>query len=108
MTNTYYVYIITNISNTILYIGVTNNLERRMYEHKMKIADGYSKKYSLFKLVYYEENTNIESAIVREKQLKRWHRDWKYNLIKTKNPGFVDIVKNNYTFKVLDPETSSG
>jgi putative endonuclease len=108
MTKTYYIYMITNISNTLLYIGVTNNLERRMYEHKMKIADGYTKKYSLFKLVYFEESTNIESAILREKQLKRWHRDWKYNLIKSKNPGFVDLVENNYNYRALDPEINSG
>ena len=71
---TYYVYIITNQSKT-LYIGITNNIERRMYEHKNKLVDGFSKKYNLNKIVYLEECNDIKSAILREKQLKNWHRE---------------------------------
>ena len=73
----YYVYILTNKTNKVLYIGVTNNLIRRMYEHKNKLVDGFTKKYNLMKLVHFETTTDIHSALVREKQLKNWHRNWK-------------------------------
>jgi putative endonuclease len=86
----YYVYILSNKSKT-LYIGVTNNLERRMYEHKNKLTDGFSKKYNLTKLVYYEICQDVKNAIKREKQLKDWHRDWKINLIESKNPSWDDL-----------------
>ena len=82
----YYVYILTNRNNNVLYIGVTNNLVRRTYEHKNKLVEGFSKRYKLIKLVYYETTGSIESAIEREKQLKNWHRDWKINLINQFNP----------------------
>jgi len=77
MTRQYYVYILTNKSNKVLYIGVTNDLERRMYEHKNKMVNGFTKKYNLAKLVYFEATADVKSAIEREKQLKNWHRDWK-------------------------------
>ncbi len=73
----YYVYIITNKSNKVLYVGVTNNLKRRMFEHKNKLAEGFSMKYNLNKLVYYEMTDDVQSALAREKQLKNWHREWK-------------------------------
>lgn len=95
--NEYYVYIVSNYKRTTFYIGVTNNLERRLYEHKSGIIGGFTKKYSLKYLVYFEQCTRIEDAITREKQLKNWHRDWKLNLIKSINP----------TLKDLDAETSS-
>lgn len=91
MHKSYYVYIITNFTNTTLYIGITNNLARRIYEHKNKLVKGFSGKYNLNKLIYYEETNDIYSAITREKQLKNWHRDWKINLIKNKNPDFQDL-----------------
>ncbi len=91
MLKSYYVYILTNKINTVLYIGVTNDLQRRVYEHKNKLVEGFSAKYNLSKLVYFEETGSIESAINREKQLKRWHRDWKINLIKENNPEFYDL-----------------
>ena len=81
-----YIYILTNKINTTFYIGITNNIERRIYEHKFKQNEGFSSKYNLTKLVYYEECSSSENAINREKQLKRWHREWKINLIKEKNP----------------------
>lgn len=87
----YYVYILTNKYNTVLYIGVTNNLLRRMFEHKNKLVEGFTKKYNLAKLVYYEATDSIESAIRQEKQLKNWHRDWKINLITQFNPDWVDL-----------------
>ena len=81
MTRQYYVYILTNKSNKVLYIGVTNDLERRMYEHKNKMVDGFTKKYNLNKLVYFEGTTDVRSALEREKQLQNWHRSWKINLV---------------------------
>jgi len=89
--NEYYVYIITNKYNSVYYIGVTNNLERRIYEHKNKLIDGFSKKYNLTKLIYFEDYNDIDSAIRREKQLKNWHRDWKINLIKSSNPNLKEL-----------------
>jgi len=86
----YYVYIITNNRKT-LYIGVTNDLERRMYEHKHKLIEGFSKKYNLTKLVYYEIYNNINDAIKREKQLKNWQREWKIKLIENMNPEWRDL-----------------
>ena len=80
----------TNYSETSLYIGVTSNLQKRVWEHKNKVVEGFTKKYNVDKLVYYELTDSIESAINREKQLKRWHREWKINLIKEKNPEFRD------------------
>ena len=86
-----FIYIMTNDRNTVFYIGMTNNIIRRIYEHKNNLIDGFTKKYNLHKLVYFEQFDLIESAIAREKQLKYWHRDWKINLIKGKNPDFRDL-----------------
>jgi putative endonuclease len=90
----YYVYILTNKRNTVFYIGVTDDLKRRLYEHKNELIEGFTKKYQLKKLVYFEEYQNINEAIKREKQLKNWHRDWKINLIKNKNPTFKDLSED--------------
>lgn len=87
------VYILTNINNITFYIGVTSNLPKRIWEHKNKFVDGFTKKYNVDKLVYYELTENIETAINREKQLKNWHRDWKIKLIKKINPNFDDLYK---------------
>ncbi len=89
--NQYFVYILTNKSNKVLYIGVTNNLERRKYEHRNKMVDGFTKKYNLTKLIYFEETSDVRSAIEREKQLKNWHRDWKIKLINDFNPEWEDL-----------------
>jgi len=88
---TYAVYILTNQNETTFYIGVTNNLKRRIWEHKNKVVKGFTNKYNLEKLVYYELSISIESAIKREKQLKNWHRQWKINLIKNFNPELKDL-----------------
>ena len=88
---TYYVYIITNKWNTTLYIGVTNDLGRRMYEHKQGLVEGFSRKYNLRKLLYFEETDDVQAAIEREKQLKKWRRDKKIVLIKKVNPQFEDL-----------------
>lgn len=89
----YYVYIIGNTRPT-LYIGVTNNLIKRIYEHKNGLTNGFTKRYFLKSLLYYEEFTRIEDAINREKQLKHWNREWKIELIKQTNPGFRDLYPN--------------
>ena len=85
------VYIITNKKNGTLYIGVTSNLVRRIYEHKNKQAEGFSSKYSLGVLVYYETFLDMPSAIAREKQLKKWNRSWKLSLINNVNPEWQDL-----------------
>lgn len=88
----YYVYIITNKRNGTLYIGVTNNLVRRIEEHKSKIIkSSFSNKYDLTRLVYYEEYTDIRYAIEREKNLKKWNRNWKLRLIERDNPQWKDL-----------------
>ena len=92
----YYVYILTNTYNTVLYIGVTNNLERRLYEHKNKLVDGFTKKYNLHKLVYFDTTTDVRSAIEREKQLKGWARAKKNALIESINPDWTDLSEDWY------------
>lgn len=89
----YYTYILTNKANTVLYIGVTNNLAKRVYEHRNKLIDGFSKRYNLQKLIYFEVLEDVLNALEREKQLKRWHRQWKLNLIREANPGFKDLYE---------------
>ena len=91
MNKTCAVYIMTNYLETSLYIGVTSNLQKRVWEHKNKVVKGFTEKYNVNKLVYYELTDSIETAINREKQLKRWHREWKINLIKEMNPEFKDL-----------------
>jgi putative endonuclease len=86
----FHVYILSNKFEGCLYIGVTNDIARRVYEHKQKIHNGFVKKYCLIKLVYAEECDNIHDAITREKQLKNWHREWKINLINSVNPNWDD------------------
>ena len=85
------VYIMTNYLNSTFYIGVTNNLYRRVKEHKDKYNKGFTSKYNLCKLVYFEISDSIEVAILREKQLKNWKRQWKIDLIKSINPSFKDL-----------------
>lgn len=77
----YCVYILTNQHNKVLYIGVTGNLQKRIYEHKNKLTKGFTNNYNVNKLVYFEQTTDVMSALNREKQLKNWHREWKSNLI---------------------------
>ena len=91
MNKTCAIYIMTNYLETSLYIGATSNLQKRVWEHKNKVVKGFTEKYNVNKLVYYELTDSIETAINREKQLKRWHREWKINLIKEMNPEFKDL-----------------
>ncbi len=94
--NTYYVYILCNWNHKVLYIGVTNNLERRVYEHKNKLIEGFTSKYNVNKLVYFEDASDIKAAITREKQLKGWNREKKNNLIETMNPDWKDLSESWY------------
>jgi putative endonuclease len=89
----YYIYIITNKPFGTLYIGMTNNLIRRIYEHKEKLIDGFSKKYDLDKLVYYEAYNTAKEAIIREKRMKKWNRKWKINAILKNNPNWNDLYQ---------------
>jgi putative endonuclease len=89
----YYVYILATKIGGTLYIGVTNNLIRRVYEHHEKLADGFTKKYGVSALVYYEVHSNVEAAITREKQMKKWNRAWKIRLIEEDNPNWDDLYK---------------
>ena len=87
----YYVYIMTNRGNNVLYVGVTRDLIKRVYEHKEKLADGFTKKYNIVKLVYYEVFEDIENAILREKQIKAGSRQKKINLIDSTNREWHDL-----------------
>jgi|SRR5664280_630571 len=100
MTKTYYVYILASKRNGTLYIGVTNEFERRLYEHKNSLIEGFTKKYNVHHLVYYEDVNDIQSALQRGKQLKRWTRKWKVELIEKENPEWCDLAENF----VLKPE----
>jgi putative endonuclease len=93
MDHQYYLYIMTNRNNTVLYTGVTNNLKRRVYEHKSKLVDGFTKKYRINKLVYYEEFGGIYKAITREKQIKGGSRKKKIDLINNMNSHWHDLYE---------------
>ncbi len=90
---TYYVYILASRPNGTLYIGMTNDLVRRVYEHKEELADGFTKRYGVKTLVYFEIHETAEQAIRREKTLKRWLRDWKIALIENDNPYWDDLYQ---------------
>ena len=87
----YYVYILASAPNGTLYIGVTNDLVRRVYEHRESLVDGFTKRHGVKLLVYYEVHASPEQAIRREKALKRWNRDWKIVLIERDNPQWADL-----------------
>jgi putative endonuclease len=92
-----YVYIMSNKNRTTLYIGVTSNLERRVLEHKSGLGSIFTKRYNLHDLLYYESIAGMQNAINREKQLKNWHKSWKWNLIKTENPELKDLAREWFT-----------
>ncbi len=87
----YYVYLLTNWNNKVMYVGVTNNLERRLYEHKNKLVKGFTEQYNVHKLVYYEETSDVNAALAREKEIKKWRREKKNNLVITINPDWKDL-----------------
>jgi putative endonuclease len=87
----YFVYVLASKKEGTLYIGVTSNLEKRVWEHKNKLVKGFTEKYGVDKLVYYEQTEYVESALTREKQLKEWQRRWKIKLIEQDNPDWNDL-----------------
>ncbi|MFN5540402.1 MAG: GIY-YIG nuclease family protein [Candidatus Melainabacteria bacterium] len=91
-----FVYILTNFNKTVLYVGVTSNLEQRLQEHRQlsERASKFAAKYKCKYLIYYEKHQTISDAILREKQLKNWHREWKLNLIREINPDFEDLSES--------------
>ena len=93
MEKQFYVYILTNKKDGILYTGVTRDLIRRVWEHRLGNIEGFTQKYRIKKLVYYEITSDIQSAILREKRIKRWSRDWKLRLIQSMNPQWEDLYE---------------
>ena len=91
MTVTYYVYLLTNWNNKVMYLGVTNNMERRLYEHKDKLVKGFTEKYNVNKLIYFEETQDVTAAIAREKEIKKWRREKKNQLVNRMNPNWKDL-----------------
>jgi putative endonuclease len=91
---TYYVYILASQRNGTLYIGVTNDLKRRIWEHKHDLVKGFTKEYGVHILVYFEQHEDVEQAILREKKIKRWSRKWKLALIEKDNPEWKDLYSN--------------
>ncbi|MBN2031038.1 GIY-YIG nuclease family protein [bacterium] len=108
MRRKYYVYILTNKKNRVLYIGVTNNLPRRIWEHKQKLVKGFTHKYNCTKLIYFEETESVYSAIEREKQLKNWRREWKIDLISEMNPNWEDLAVKYHMFGEDDKDSKTG
>ena len=96
MNKTYYVYLLTNWNNKVLYTGVTSNLEGRVYQHKNKLIKGFTEKYNINKLVYFEQTSDIESAITREKEIKHWRREKKNMLVESTNKEWQDLSKRWY------------
>ena len=102
MNKQYYIYILTNKRNNVLYTGVTNDLQRRVYEHREKLVGGFTKKYNVNKLVYYEETESIEAALNREKQIKGGSRQKKIDLIEGMNPQWRDLFDEILEWSDLD------
>ena len=100
----YYVYILTSKRNGTLYIGVTNDLSRRIYEHKNDLINGFSKHYRVHLLVYYEEHEDVQNAIHREKQLKKWNRTWKLRLNEKYHPQWKDLCNEDNTILPIPKE----
>lgn len=90
----HFVYILASKRNGTLYIGVTNNLVKRIYEHKNNLVDGFTKKYNVHSLVYFEQYDSPAGAILKEKQMKKWKRDWKIDLIEKRNPSWNDLYND--------------
>ena len=114
MPRTYHVYLVSNTKRTVLYCGITNNLRRRIAEHKAGTVPGFTATYRATDLLWCEAFSDVRDAIRREKQIKNWHRPWKWNLIRQANPDLMDLAasleaeKEEGNAGKADPETSSG
>jgi len=104
----YWVYILTNAHDSVLYIGVTGDIQRRTREHKEGAVEGFTQQYNLTKLVYMEEFAEVEEAIGRKKQLKNWKREWKEELIRKDNPAFSDLREKDHSISREIPHRSAG
>jgi putative endonuclease len=98
--NRYCVYVMTNWNNRVMYVGVTNDLERRLYEHKNKLVKGFTEKYNVNKLVYFEETGDVLSALAREKEIKKWRRQKKDALVRSVNPEWWDLSEEGKDFSL--------
>ena len=113
MTKDYFVYILASRKNGTLYIGLTNDLLERVYQHKERLVPGFTRKYNVHVLVHYEKYSDIYSAIEREKRMKKWNRQWKINLIQSVNPDWNDLYNGLHTSQsqrtghVMDSATSA-
>lgn len=87
----YWIYILSNYTGTTFYVGFTNNIKQRVIQHKTMVFKGFTSDYNVDRLIYFEEYENVLEAIKREKQLKRWHKDWKIELVRGFNPRFEDL-----------------
>lgn len=90
----YYVYILASAKRGTLYIGMTSDLQKRIYQHKNELVEGFTKKYGVNRLVYFEETQDVMSAIEREKRMKKWNRQWKIELIESNNPEWRDLSED--------------
>jgi putative endonuclease len=99
--SSFYVYLLTNSNNKVMYVGLTNNLERRVYEHKIKQVPGFTKNYNVHKLVYFEETRDVHIAIAREKEIKKWRREKKNLLVAACNPEWQDLSESWYESSLL-------
>lgn len=107
MHKSYFVYMMTNKGNTALYTGITSDLERRVYEHKEGQIKGFTQRYHCKKLIYFEQFSDPQNAILREKEIKGWVRAKKNKLVENVNPNWIDVSETNYQFK-RDPSLRSG
>ena len=98
----YYVYILTNKNHNVFYTGVTSDLEKRMYGHANGLVEGFTKQYNVKQLMYYELHNDIEEAILREKKIKRWKKDWKWNIIDEINPRRINLHQDGGILSVCD------
>jgi putative endonuclease len=87
----YYIYLLTDWNNKVMYVGITNDLERRIYEHKNKVLNGFTEKYNIDKFVYFEHTPHVTAALEREKEIKKWRREKKNNLVQDQNPAWKDL-----------------
>ena len=97
---TYYVYLLTNWNHRVLYVGVTNDLLRRVYAHKEKLVKGFTEKYNVSKLVYFEETSDVRSALAREKEIRKWRREKKDALIHSVHPEWNDLLEEKKDFSL--------
>ena len=98
--NRYYVYLLTNWNHRVMYVGVTNDLVRRIYEHKNKLVSGFTEKYNVSKLVYFEETEDVRSALAREKEIKKWRREKKNALVISVNPEWKELAEEEKDFSL--------